>query len=441
MSSTDVEVLIIGAGAAGLAALRELQAAGLRVLCIEARDRIGGRIHTIHDPLSPIPIELGAEFIHGRPPEIWDLLRCTGLAAYDCGETAIHIKDGKPQSEDDAWLLADRVLNDMQRAASKGDDMTFASFLERSSHPENAKRLAASYVEGFNAAHQEVIGIASLAQDAQAAEEIDGDRSFRNRNGYDSLVHALLRGVDEVSSKVMLNSAVERIEWRPGAATLHIRSRLGGRIETLACKRVVVTVPLGVLQAEPDSPGAIRFDPEPAETLAAARKLRFGQVIRIVLRLKEPFWEKLDQLADVGFLLSEEQFFPTWWMTLPFRAPLLTGWSAGPHAHRLLGEPRSTIIEHALNDLARITNVAVERLTKLVECVYFHDWHADPFSRGAYSYVPAGALPHRAVLAKPVAGTLFFAGEATEQHGHSATVHGAIATGRRAAHQILNDWS
>ncbi|MBV9612946.1 MAG: FAD-dependent oxidoreductase, partial [Acidobacteriaceae bacterium] len=68
---------------------------------------------------------------------------------------------------------------------------------------------------------------------------------------------------------------------------------------------------------------------------------------------------------------------------------------------------------------------------------YYHDWHTDPFSRGAYSYVPAGALPARARLAKPVADTLFFLGEATDQTGHSATVHGAIASGRRAARQIL----
>ncbi len=439
MSSTGADVLIIGAGAAGLAALNELHGAGLRVLCIEARDRIGGRVHTIHDPLCPIPIELGAEFIHGRSPEIWDLIRGAGLAAYDCGETAIHIKDGKPQGEEDAWLLSGRVMNDMKRVASEGGDITFASFLEQSSHPENAKRLAASYVEGFNAADQRVIGIASLAQDARAAEEIHGDRSFRNRNGYESVIHALVRGLDHLSSNLMLNATVENIEWGPGSATLQVRSGLSGRVERLQCRRAVVTVPLGVLQVDPSAPGAIRFDPEPVEVLAAARKLRFGQVMRLVLRFSEIFWEKLDGLADAGFLLSEEQFFPTWWTPLPFRAPVLTGWSAGPHAAHLLNQPRSTVIEYALNDLARITNVSVERLTSLVECAYFHDWHGDPFSRGAYSYVPAGALPARAALAEPVANTLFFAGEATELHGHSATVHGAIATGKRAAHQILKD--
>lgn len=439
MASPDLDVLIIGAGAAGLAALREIDRAGLRVLCVEARDRIGGRIFTIHDPLSPIPIELGAEFIHGRPPEIWDLLRSTGLAAYDCGEHAVHIKNGKLQDDADAWQLVERVMEDVQRVGSKRQDQTFASFLEKSSHPENAKRLAASYVEGFNAARQQVIGIASLAEDARASEQIDGDRSFRNRDGYDSVVNAMINGLEDARAKVRLNSIVERVEWRSRSVAVHIRSALDGRLDTVRCRRAVITVPLGVLQAEQDGLGAIRFDPEPAEVLAAARKLRFGQVIRVVFRLKEMFWEKRDELADAGFLLSEERFFPTWWTPLPFRAPVLTGWSAGPHADDLLGQPRGTIFERALDDLARITNFNSGRLSKLVEAAYFHDWQADPLSQGSYSYVPAGGLPARRALAKPVAGTLFFAGEATELNGHSATVHGAIATGKRAAQQILKE--
>jgi monoamine oxidase len=87
--------------------------------------------------------------------------------------------------------------------------------------------------------------------------------------------------------------------------------------------------------------------------------------------------------------------------------------------------------------LARILSRSEADLNRLVQAAYFHDWQADPFARGAYSYVPAGALPWRAKFAEPVQDTLFFAGEVTEQDGHSATVHGAIASGIRAAKQIL----
>jgi monoamine oxidase len=119
------------------------------------------------------------------------------------------------------------------------------------------------------------------------------------------------------------------------------------------------------------------------------------------------------------------------------RAPLITGWSAGPHADSLLNKPHAYVISQAVDALTRITRADPARVANLLDAAYFHDWHADPFAHGAYSYVPAHALHARTVLAAPVAATLYFAGEATELNGHSATVHGAIASGKRAAQQIL----
>jgi monoamine oxidase len=428
----DFDVIIVGAGAAGLTALREFDRAGCHALCLEARDRIGGRVFTIHDPLSPIPIELGAEFVHGRPAEITGIANSGHLALYHCGEHAVHIENGEVQDESDAWELVDEVMDDMQRAASSGPDQSFQSFLERSSHPEEAKRLATAYVEGFNAARKELIGIASLAEDARAAEQIGGNQSLRVRDGYDAIIRHVLQGLDDASAKLRLNSVVESIDWQPGSAVVHVRSDLTGRQASFASRRVLITVPLGVLQA-----GRIRFNPEPAGTLEAARALAFGQVIRVVLRFREPFWTSNSRLADAGFLLSQEQFFPTWWTPLPLHAPVMTGWSAGPHCDSLLGKCRAEILSHALMDLARITNASEDRLSGLLEAAYFQDWYTDPFARGAYSYVPAGAMKARKKLAEPVSGTLYFAGEAAELNGHSATVHGAMMSGKRAARQIL----
>lgn len=436
MSASDFDVVIVGAGAAGLAALEELDRAGCNVRCLEARDRIGGRIFTLRDPLSPVPIELGAEFVHGRAPEIWDIVRSARITAYHCTENAVHVENGKVQQHGDPWEQVGRVMADMQQRAEASDE-TFSSFLEQSKHPDRAKRLAASYVEGFNAARQEVIGIASLAQDARASEEIDGDHSFRILNGYDSLVLHLLSSVNGWQEKVRLNSIVEKINWERGSARIGVRSARTGELQMLGSRRALVTVPLGVLQADLDEPGVIAFEPEPGAALKAARKLQFGHVIRIVLRFREAFWETNPEIASAGFLLSNEKFFPTWWTALPVRAPILTGWSAGPHADDLLGEARSDIIERAVADLARMIKSSPEKLNSLLEATYVHDWHADPFARGAYSYVPAGALDARRTLAEPVERTLYFAGEATELNGHSATVHGAIASGKRAARQIL----
>jgi monoamine oxidase len=430
---SDWDVLIVGAGVSGLSAFRALSRTGLRVACLEARERIGGRIETIHDPASPVPIELGAEFIHGRAAEIWNLINLRHLAAYDCEEHAAYSTGGRFQQNEESWERISCVLDDIKRRASVEQDHTFASFLDQSSYPANLKQWVTSYVEGFNAARAEVVGIASLAEDARAAEKIDGGHSFRILNGYDAVPAALIDGIEGIDKRLRLCSVVETIQWEPGSARVHVKSRLTGERHVMQAPRVILTVPLGVLQAEPDGNGAIRFDPEPVEVLRAARQLRFGQVFRLVLRFQHAFWAERPELANAGFFLSQEPMFPTWWTTLPVHSPILTGWSAGPHADELVGKSKEEIVRQALSTLRNITGLTPAAL----EAAYFHNWRSDPFARGAYSYVPAGALPAREKLAEPVGDTLFFAGEATNLDGHSATVHGAIASGTRTARNVL----
>jgi monoamine oxidase len=431
--SEEFDVLVVGAGAAGLAATRELDRAGLRVLCLEGRDRVGGRILTIRDPFSPIPIELGAEFIHGSPREIWDIVKSGRLAACECNDTIVYSENGKIRDGDEVSKWTSQVMNDMRTAARTQEDESFSSFLNRSSYSDEAKRWAISNVEGFNAAHKEIISIASLAQDTQAAEQIERGRPFRILNGYDSLAHHLLYGIESIGSKLRLNSVVERIQWQHGGALVHARSAVTQAYETFRSRRMIVTVPLGLLQAQPDDKGAIQFDPEPHEILDAARMLKFGHVIRLVLRFEQVFWKNTPEQPDAGFFFSQESVFPVWWTSLPIRAPIITGWSAGPKADKLLDQPKAAIVEAAVASLARIVGVQPSRL----EAAYFHPWHDDSFSRGAYSYVPAGALSARKALAQPVADTLYFAGEATDLNGYGGTVHGAIASGERAARQVL----
>ncbi len=437
MSAPDFDVIVVGAGVAGLASLSELDRAGYSVLCLEARDRIGGRILSVHDPLAPLPIELGAEFIHGRPSEIWDIVRSVPLAVYDCADASVRIRDGIVQRHQDAWQSVTHLMKEMREQVGRGRDESFSSFLERSDQPPAVKELSASFVEGFNAARKEIIGIASLAKDEEAAERIDGDRSFRLLNGYDSIPLHILRGIRDAQSKLRLNTVLTTVEWRAGQVNLSTSSAVTGDVYHVSARRLVLTVPLGVLQAAADTPGAICWNPEPERILTAASHLAFGQVVRIVLRFTRAFWEGDSAFAEAGFLFSNEGVFPTWWTTLAARTPILTGWSAGPNADTLLGATSEEVSRQGIASLARILSTTPERIRRSLACAYFHDWHADPLSRGAYSYVPAGALPARDKLAEPVADTLYFAGEATEMNGHSATVHGAIASGVRAAKQIL----
>ena len=206
-------MIVVGAGVAGLAALADLDRAGLNVLCLEARDRVGGRIMTVHDPLCATAIELGAEFVHGRSPEIWNIVNAGQMPVYDCGDSAVRLQNGQVQNED-SWQVVGEVMEEMTKAAGQGTDQSFLDFLNSTQYSAEAKRWAAGDVEGFNAARQEKIGIASLAQDAQAADQIDGDSAFRLVNGYDAVPLHLLRQVREPLSKLRLNSVVWSIAWQ-----------------------------------------------------------------------------------------------------------------------------------------------------------------------------------------------------------------------------------
>ncbi|HMQ34401.1 MAG TPA: FAD-dependent oxidoreductase, partial [Chloroflexaceae bacterium] len=206
----------------------------------------------------------------------------------------------------------------------------------------------------------------------------------------------------------------------------------------------VITLPLGVLKAAPGAPGAVRFAPalgEHADTIGA---LAMGKVVKVALRFREPFWERESlPLAEgltphqLSFLLSDDPVMPTWWTPYPAQVPLLVGWVAGPRATGLSARADDAIVAEALAALARVSGVPAARLGALLEGWALHNWQADPFARGAYSYLPAGALAAQARLARPIDGTLVFAGEALATNGHVGTVHGAIASGRRAVQALL----
>jgi monoamine oxidase len=410
-----VDVVVIGAGVAGLAAAGVLTRAGRSVLCLEARDRIGGRILTVHDPLSSAAIELGAEFVHGRPPALWDLIRDHRLLAYEHGAEAWHLHNGHSEKEKQVGQVTDRVLSKMAKSRRKKDE-TFGDYLRHSQQPPRAAAWARLQVEGFNAAPPDRIGAAGLKRDADAAEKIEADHLYRIAAGYEAIPVALLRGIPDHGSVLRLNSVVQAVEWKRGRAVVHY----GG--SSVTCKSVIVTIPLGVLK----SSEGIAFNPEPRAILDAATALEMGHVNRLTFRFRESFWEENKKFKKAAFFISNDSPFMTWWTSYPVIAPILTAWSAGSGA--------DAPGDQALSSLARM----LRRRIPTPEAVYFHDWQADPFARGAYSYVPAGAT--RTALSKPVDGTLFFAGEAASRTGRGGTVDGAIESGIRAAEAILRDY-
>ena len=167
-----------------------------------------------------------------------------------------------------------------------------------------------------------------------------------------------------------------------------------------------------------------------------------GPVVRVTLRFDSVFWEDPKvmgerALRDAHFIFSGDPSFPTWWTAAPLHLPMLVGWCAGPCAEAKSsldeGELCSEAIQSSRAHLQSARKLLAQRLTHF----YYHDWQADPYSRGAYSYVLAGGMGAQQELARPLANRLFFAGEATQSDGHHATVHGAFSSGIRVAEEIL----
>lgn len=444
--SIDPDVIIVGAGAAGLTAAAALGDAGLSVTLIEARDRIGGRIFTLYDAKHNAPVELGAEFIHGLPPETLTLLN----------RRQIRIRE----VDGDSWCSVDGKLgtcgffSDVESILDKLDDrkpdQSFLDFLEGCCPRDNSddrqrqsREWALGYVSGFNAADPAIVGVHWLVNGRRAEEKIEGDRAFRAEHGYADLIDVFQEQLTAANVSLSKSSSVEEIRWSPGRAELVVRGPEGAFV--MSAPRVLITVPLGVLQARRGEKGAIRFVPElPEQKQNAIRNVTMGKAARVVLRFRERFWKDLPSgnnfsktMDGMSFLFSHDDFFPTWWTSLPEKLPFLVGWAPFRAAEKLAGQDQSLVIEQSLITLHRLLGVSVRELEERFEHAYFHDWQTDPFSRGAYSYGKVGGDGMEDALGRPIDNTLFFAGEATDIGGRNGTVHGAIASGKRAAAEIL----
>ena len=441
----DPAVLVIGGGVSGLAAACELGRAGVPVTVLEARDRIGGRVLTLHDAPCDAPIELGAEFIHGRPPETLDLLKKANARISEVDGDSWCVS-GQELSNCDLFSGVDSILEAMN---DSDPDESFSAFLERCfPNPRNAatrraKQQATSYVSGFNAADPALVGVHWLVKGMKAEEKIEGHRAFRSQNGYTDLLNIFQQQLNEYGATVSLECVVERVAWKAGNAEVTVRDRNGSSV--LQAPHVLITLPISLLKAEPGQPGIVQFEPSlPREKIRALDNLEMGKVIRVVLCFRERFWDLIKppagggaSLADMSFLFSQDEWFPTWWTSMPQKAPIITGWAPFRCAEGLSGRGHSFVTDRSLQTLSGLLGPSVQELQDLLREAYFHDWQVDPFSLGAYSYGKVGANEAQQVLAEPVDSTLFLAGEAMDTSGNNGTVHGAIASGYRAARQIL----
>jgi len=420
---TTIDVLIIGAGAAGLAAWRELHSSGLKAAVLEARNRIGGRILTDHS--TPSPVELGAEFVHGQPKAIWSILEKARLKVVESSDTRLVSGRGGLRRYPAYWKIIEKVNKQIDPA----QEISYDQFLATAEASPFEKLVAKSYVEGFNAARAELISVSAVATADRAAAEVEGTRQFRLAAGYGSLIDSLAAGLP--SESLYLQTAVREVRWQRGH--VEVVADCAHREVTFLAPRLVVTAPLGILQLSPGTHGAIQFVPPLPQKEAALQHLQVGQVIKFMIRFRERFWKIHGQFA---FIISFEGDIPTWWTQEPLTSNVLTGWAGGSAAEGLLNLSRGELLDCAIRSLSRIFGKAEHWLRERVNGIYYHDWSKDPFSRGAYSYPKVGGLKAAQTLAEPVNDTIFFAGEATDFQGDNGTVHAALDSGISTAQEI-----
>jgi monoamine oxidase len=424
----NCDVVILGAGAAGLAAARVLDAAGRDVIVLEARSRVGGRVLTREDPGLAVPVELGGEFIHGRAPETFALLRLARSVAVDTAQTSFGFENGALVAGDDAF---DVVAEVMRRAAALDQDVSVADFL--TGVEARAARAARMMVEGFDAADTHRASARALAEEWA---EGDGQTSaqFRPLGGYTHVLRALHGALDPERTRVLLETPVHLLRRDAGGVAVEARDA-GGAPREVRARVAIVTLPVGVLQT-----ATLAFEPPlPDDVLGALDALIMGPVVKLGLQFTRAFWEETDdgRYRDAAFFHRDDATFPAFWTQLPLRAPQLIAWAGGPKADALADASHAERVAAALHDLEGLFGVHAG-ITECFEAAYEHDWQRDPYARGAYSYVRVGGVGARAILAQPVDGLLLFAGEAAVASAEAGTVAGALQSGERAARQALS---
>ena len=332
MGGDDVtDVLILGAGIAGLASARALTERGLRVTIVEARDRVGGRIRTLQ--ADGTSVELGAEFVHGRTPELWALMDEAGLTATERSGSMLRAGfDGslaEDDPQDDAMFAPLEVLKEYA-----GPDATFADWLVSSGVAEEDKPALLGYVEGFNAADAARIGILGLGAQQKAEDATEGDRAWHIRGGYAQLAEHLAAKLQERGGNLLLHSVVTRVDWEPQKVKVTTQS---GRV--LRASRCIVTLPLGVLQAV--NAGGIEMQPLPV-AIVEARRMAMGHAVRFTMVFKEPWWTESvvsvdrEALQMLSFLFTPSEAPPVWWTAHPEAGPaMLTGWVGGTRSKEM----------------------------------------------------------------------------------------------------------
>ncbi|MCE7980276.1 MAG: FAD-binding protein [Caldilinea sp. CFX5] len=429
-AQADVTI-VIGAGIAGLAAARLLVDRGRRVIILEGRNRIGGRIWSERS-WPNAPLDLGASWIHGvRGNPLTALADALKLPrkATDFENSASYAADGRALTDKQVQTFVDNfdaVYEAMETIREERDadglpdiplKNVFEQILTQRRDSATMQRALRWYIN-TTIEHEYAADSSDLSLyywDDQNESLPGGDVVFPQ--GYDQIFTNLVKGLE-----IRLGQIVQNIAY--GSSGVTVTTNQGQVTGT----RAIITLPLGVLKR-----GSVTFTPAlPAAKVSAINRLNMGVLNKTYLRFSRVFW---DQEAEWLDYIGERTGEWAEWLNIFYytKQPVLLGFNAGAYGAQIESLSDEAIVAGAMTTLRTIYGSSIPN----PEAWQITRWGSDPFAYGSYSHVPAGATSaDRTTLAKPVGNRLYFAGEATHRQ-YPSTVHGAFMSGQRAAQQIL----
>jgi monoamine oxidase len=411
------DVIVIGGGASGLYAAAKLGEQGQKVLVIEAKDRLGGRIHTVQQPGGYT--EAGAEFVHGQLPLTLELLQEAQLAYHPVQGINYAMKNGEINVQDETIDEWDTLLEKLKELEK---DTTISHFLGTFTDPEKDAALiddVKRFVQGYDLANPDKASAMALRDEWLNDDEA---HQYRIEGGYVQLIQYMEQRARRYGAEIITGKPVRLVRWKEEEVKVILSDQ-----SFFEADRLLVTVSAGAWQK-----AGLDFIPELPEKFLAAREIGFGSVIKLIVHFSDWFWQNIAQplYPEAGFIFSDEAI-PTWWTQHPKPGPVLTGWLGGtPESDALTSAEE--VYAKMQQSLQRIFRVEADILQQHITGCKIYNWSKEEFVDGAYTYSTLTSADARRILRAPVLGTLFFAGEALYEGDHPGTVEAALQSAAAA---------
>ncbi len=419
-------VLIIGGGAAGLMAAYKLSTQNKKVILLEASDRLGGRVHTYKDNKFSMPVELGAEFVHGKLPVTLNLLKQANIKYHAVKGKMIHMKNGRLIKQDNFDEHWDEVMKQMK---SLKHDMPLSEFMLKFFNDDKYEKTRHSlkgYAEGFDLADISKASTTSLYNEWANEDHVQ----YRIDGGYIQLINFFESESKKNGCVIYNNCCVKKINWNKNEVNvITMCSRY------FKADKIIITVPLNVLQAGKNDINFIEFSPVINDYLNAAKNIEFGSVIKIIMEFDEAFWKH--QHNNTSFIRTDGAV-PVWWTQLPNENPILTGWFGGLKATDKKGMPDEDLLSFSLESLGASFAMPVETLQKKLVAHKVVNWTNVEHIHGGYSYNSVNSIKAKKLLQQSIDNIIFFAGEAMYEGASEGTVEAALVSAENAVLQLNN---